>query len=67
MHEALSYFLYRWAKACEKKRRAVRLWKNKTISWAFGSWYSLLLLSLLLSLLLLSLLSLLLVAASIVC
>ena len=64
MREALSYFLYRWAKACEKKRRAVRLWKNKTISWAFGSWYSLRLLSLLL---LSHLLSLLLVAASIVC
>ena len=64
MQEALSYFLYRWAKACEKKRRAVRLWKNKTVSWAFGSWYSLHLLSLLLLSLLLSLL---LVAASIVC
>ena len=29
-----------WAAACEKKRRAVRMWKNKTISWAFGNWYS---------------------------
>jgi hypothetical protein len=29
-----------WAAACEKKRRALRMWKNKTISWAFGNWYS---------------------------
>ena len=29
-----------WAAACEKKRRAMRLWKNKTIHWAFAVWFS---------------------------
>ena len=29
-----------WAAACEKKRRAMRMWRNKTIHWAFGCWYS---------------------------